>query len=113
MRAVFARLGFLTSATALVATIMLASTSAFAQEASASAANNPNAGLMTLALAIGAGLATLGGTYGQSRAASSALEGLARNPNAKVFIPLILSLAFIESLTLATWVLMLLLRSKI
>ena len=113
MRAVFARLGTLTPSLALVAGILFTSTSAFAQEGLSSAASNPNAGMMTLALAIGAGLATLGGTYGQSRVASSALEGVARNPNANILLPLILGLAFIESLTLATWVLMFLLRDKV
>ena len=70
---------------------------------------------MFLALAIGSSLATIGGTLGQSRAATAALEGIARNPNAseKLFVPLLLSLALIESLTLVTWVLMLQLSFKI
>jgi F-type H+-transporting ATPase subunit c len=51
------------------------------------------------------GIAALGGTIGQSRAASSALEGIARNPGAaaRIQTPMILSLAFIESLVLFTW----------
>lgn len=42
------------------------------------------------------------GTLGQSRAAAAALEGIARNPQAvsQVQTPLILSLAFMESLVL-------------
>ena len=44
------------------------------------------------------GLAALGGTLAQGKAAGSALEGLARNPGSKdqVFTPMILALALIE-----------------
>lgn len=72
-------------------------------------------GLMALAVAVGIGLAAAGGAYGQSRAASAALEGIARNPNAsdKVFVPMIISLVFIESLVLFTWLLMLFINQKI
>ena len=94
---------------------LLHASNAFAQEAGASVANNPHAGLMALAIAIGIGIAALGGATGQSRAVAAALEGIARNPNAsdKVFVPMILGLAFIESLVLFTWVLMFLLLGKI
>ena len=70
---------------------------------------------MTLALALGVGLAAIGGSFGQSRALAAALDGIARNPNAadKLFVPMILGLVFIESLTLFTWVLMFLLRNNI
>ena len=50
------------------------------------------------------GIAAFGGATGQSRAAVAALEGIARNPNAtdKVFTPMILSFAFMESLVIFT-----------
>ena len=53
-------------------------------------------------LAAALGLAALGGTLAQGRAVSSALEGIARNPEAqgKIFTPMILGLAFIESLVI-------------
>jgi F-type H+-transporting ATPase subunit c len=57
-------------------------------------------------LALGAGLclglAAFGGALGQGRAASSALDGIARNPGAldKVFTPFIIALALIESLVI-------------
>ena len=72
-------------------------------------------GLMSIAVAIGIGIAALAGALGQGRAASAALEGISRNPNAadKVFVPMILGLAFIESLVLFTWVLMFLLLGKV
>ena len=53
---------------------------------------------------IAVALAAFGGTKAQSLAASTALEGMARNPSAaeKLFVPLILSLALIESLVVFT-----------
>jgi F-type H+-transporting ATPase subunit c len=90
---------------------------ATAAVASAQEAGAPHAGsgLIALAIGIGIGIAALGGALGQSRAAAAALEGIARNPNAsdKVFVPMILGLAFIESLVLFAWVLMFLLLAKI
>ena len=70
---------------------------------------------MPMAIGLGIGVAALGGALGQSRAVATALEGICRNPNAsdKVFVPMILGLAFIESLVLFTWVLMFLLLGKI
>lgn len=55
-----------------------------------------------LAMGLAIGLAAFGGSIGQARAAGAALEGIARNPGAsnKIFVPMILALAFIESLVL-------------
>ena len=55
-----------------------------------------------LAAALAIGVAAFGGALGQGRAAAAALEGIARNPNARsaIFPPLILSLALIESLVI-------------
>ena len=52
-------------------------------------------GLIALAAAITIGLAALGGTAAQGKAASAALEGIARNPEAqgKIFTPMILGMA--------------------
>jgi len=107
------RLGaFLTVVTAF-AVPFLTSNVAMAQDAANVA--SPYAGYMAFAIAIGIGIAAVGGAMGQSRAVAAALEGIARNPNAsdKVFVPMILGLAFIESLVLFTWVLMFLLLNKI
>lgn len=100
------------SAIAAFAAVMLASASAFAQDGAARYGDN--VGLMALAVGLGIGAAALGGGLGQGRASAAALEGISRNPNAsdKVFVPMILGLAFIESLVLFTWVLMLLLLQK-
>lgn len=95
-----------------VSTLMCAG-AAFAADA-AVAAKEPNpvalehGWAIALAIAIGIGIAAFGGALGQGKTASAALEGISRNPNAadKVFVPMILGLAFIESLVLFTWVLM-------
>ena len=87
----------------VIATTLLASVSVFAQDAAVVAATtNPNSGLVAIAAAIAIGLAVLGGTSAQGKAAAAALEGMARNPAAsdKLFTPLILSLALIESLVI-------------
>jgi F-type H+-transporting ATPase subunit c len=88
----------------LFAVTTLASLSVFAEEATAAAASTGHtaSGLVAIGAAIAIGMAVLGGTLGQGKAASSALEGIARNPAAadKLFTPLILSLALIESLVI-------------
>lgn len=86
---------------------------ALAQETAAG--HGEGMGMVAIAIAIGIGLAVLGGAFGQSRAAATALEGIARNPNAsdKIFVPMLLGLSFIESLVLFAWVLMFLLLGKL
>ena len=48
------------------------------------------------------GLAAFGGGLGQGKTAAAALEGIARNPAAqgKIFVPMIIGLALIESLVI-------------
>lgn len=55
-----------------------------------------------LAYFLGMGLAVYGGTAAQSGAAQRALEGIARNPAAgdKLFVPMLLGLALMESLVI-------------
>ena len=55
-----------------------------------------------MAAALAIGLTGLGGALGQGRAAGAALEGIARNPQAsgKIFVPMIVGLALIESLVI-------------
>jgi len=86
-----------------MAAVLLASFAVQAQEATAAAAaTSSNSGLIAIASAIAIAIAVLGGTMGQGKAASAALEGIARNPAAadRLFTPLILSLALIESLVI-------------
>jgi F-type H+-transporting ATPase subunit c len=84
----------------IFAVTLLSSVAAFAQEAAAS--GNSSSGLVAIGAAVAIGLAVFGGTSAQGKAAAAALEGIARNPAAgdKLFTPLILSLALIESLVI-------------
>lgn len=68
-----------------------------------------------LAMGLAIGLAAFGGSLGQARAAGAALEGIARNPGAanKIFVPMILALAFIESLVLYALVIAFTLNGKL
>ncbi len=84
----------------LFAVTTLASAAAFAEETAA--AGHASAGLVAIGAGLAIGMAVLGGTLAQGKASSAALEGIARNPAAgdKLFTPLILSLALIESLVI-------------
>ncbi len=102
---------------ALVLATVLAAAPAFAQDANvavhASAANA--LGYIAIGIGIMMGLAALGGTMGQGRAAASALDSIARNPAAsgKLTGPLILSLAFMESLVLFAFLISFLLQGTL
>ncbi|MFP5458510.1 MAG: ATP synthase F0 subunit C [Bacteriovoracia bacterium] len=67
-----------------------------------------------LAIAAGATItaAAIGGAAAQSKAASVALEGIARNPAAadKLFTPMIIALALIESLVIYAFVIAFLIK---
>ena len=79
------------------------------------AADGTSFGSVAFDAAFCMGLAALGGTIGQSRAAAAALEGIARNPQAaaKVQTPMIIALAMIESLVLFSFVIAFLIQDKI
>jgi F-type H+-transporting ATPase subunit c len=68
--------------------------------------SGPHDGTYAIAMGIGIGIAAFGCGMGQGRAAGAALEGICRNPNSadKVFTPMLLGLAFIESLVIFTFV---------
>ncbi|MFO0681330.1 MAG: ATP synthase F0 subunit C [Sandaracinus sp.] len=85
--------------TTFLVTLAVAST-AFAQDVDA--AEWSARGWGALAAGLGLGIAAFGGAIGQSRAAAAALDGIARNPNAsdKIFQPMIIGLALIESLVI-------------
>ncbi len=59
-------------------------------------------GMLALSAAIVLGVVAFGGALAQGKAASTALEGIARNPAAsdKLFTPMIIALALIESLVI-------------
>lgn len=60
----------------------------------------------SLGAALAIGIAALGGALGQGKTASAALEAIGRNPSAqgKIFVPMIIGLALIESLVLYAFV---------
>lgn len=68
-----------------------------------------------IATGLGIGIAAFGGALGQGKAASAALEGIARNPGAsgKIFTPMILGLALIESLVIYALVISFMLLGKL
>jgi F-type H+-transporting ATPase subunit c len=88
---------------------LLGSVQCFAQEAAANAATTAagfgDKGLYALGLGILLGLGAFGATTGQGRVGASAMDGLARNPQARnaMFVPMIVVLALIESLFILTW----------
>ncbi len=91
---------------------------AFAQEHGAAPSQQADIfvkAALALAAGIGIGLASFGGALGQGRAAASALEGIARNPGAsdKIFVPMIIGLALIESLVIYALVIAFTLAGKI
>lgn len=59
-------------------------------------------GLMGLGAGLGVGLAAFGAASGQGKAAAAFMDGVSRNPSAqgKMFVPLVLSLALMESLVI-------------
>ncbi|AWV91455.1 ATP synthase F0 subunit C [Bradymonas sediminis] len=97
------------------AVIALTSSTAFAQDAAASANIYSMFSMMAIAAGFGIGLAAFGGALAQAKAAAAALEGIARNPGAadKLFTPLILGLALIESLVIYAFVITILITLQI
>lgn len=85
----------------VVMTSLSTSVIAFAEETAGEGGDEGSA-TKYLAAAFAIGIAALGGALGQGRAASAALDGIARNPNAasKISTPMILGLALIESLVI-------------
>jgi len=94
--------------------VMLIGGVAFASNGAADNAFTMKA-FIGIATGLGIGIAAFGGALGQGRAAAAALEGIARNPGAssKIFTPMILGLALIESLVIYALVISLILVLKL
>lgn len=82
----------------LFSAVLFASIPAFAAEA----VTSNSAAMYAIAAAIAIGLAAFGGTLAQGKIGASAMEGIARNPEAQksMFVPMIISLVLIESLVI-------------
>ena len=96
------KLSMLLSALAGVA---LLAPAAFAQGGEA-AVSTGGKGPLWIAAVIGVGISAFGCGLGQGRIGAAAQEGIARNPGAAkgMFVPMILALAFVETLVLLTFV---------
>ena len=94
--------------------VVLMGTAAFAADGAADNAFTMKA-FIGIATGLGIGIAAFGGALGQGKAAAAALEGIARNPGAsgKIFTPMILGLALIESLVIYALVISFMLLGKI
>ncbi len=113
----------LSLSTIAASVVTFLTTSAFAQPFGGPAARAGGGGAnefdVKMWAAAGAGFAigvgVLGGTLGQGRAASAALEGISRNPGAaaRIQTPMILGLALIESLVLLSFVIAFFLYGKV
>jgi F-type H+-transporting ATPase subunit c len=95
-----------------LAMVMLLAPAAFAQ-GGAQQTGGESQGLLFIAAAFGMGIAAFGCGLGQGKIGSAALEGIARNPGAakNIFTPMLLSLAFVETLVLFTF-LMIIIKVK-
>lgn len=102
-----------------IAAMLLPGIAAAQEHVAAAPAGSGESFMLKAMLALGAGLAigiaAAGGGIGQGKAASAALEGIARNPEAasKVMTPMIIALALIESLVIYALVIAFLLQGKI
>lgn len=63
-------------------------------------------GLVAIGAGLAIGLAALGGALGQGKLVSSGLESIGRNPGSagKIFTPMILGLALVESLVILSFI---------
>ena len=71
--------------------------------------------LVAIGAGVAIGVAALGGTLGQGKAVSSALDSIGRNPAAagKLFTPMVLGLVLIESLVILSFVIAIQLVGKV
>ncbi len=99
---------------ALIA-VMASPMMAMAQAAPADQGAGLKSGLLALGAGIGLGVAAMGCGIGQGLIGAGAMGSIGRNPNStnQLFVPMILGLAFIESLTLYALVISFILQGKI
>jgi F-type H+-transporting ATPase subunit c len=96
----------------VLALAVLVAPAAFAQDTGAKTSSH--VGVLGIAAGFGMALAAFGGALGQGKVASSACEGMARNPGAAGAIraSMILGLVFVETLSLLTFVIAIVLYLK-
>jgi F-type H+-transporting ATPase subunit c len=98
-----------------MAAAMVAASPLLAMAQTAGGGEGLRAGLIGLGAGLGIGIAALGCGMGQGKLAASAMESIGRNPNStnQLFVPMIIGLAFVESLTLYSLVISFILQGKI
>jgi F-type H+-transporting ATPase subunit c len=98
----------------LLVVLMASPLAAMAQEGAAAPSGGGHGGLIGLGIGLGLGIAAPGCGLGQGRLGASAMESIGRNPNStnQLFVPMIIGLAFIESLTLYSLVVSFILMGK-
>lgn len=87
----------------IVSLVAISANSVFAQTAAAmDYMASSNGWAMFLGAGLAIGLAGLGAALGMGRAVGGGLEGISRNPGAynKIFTPMILGLAFLETIAI-------------
>ena len=74
-----------------------------------------SSGLIALGAGLGIGIAALGVGLGQGNATAAAMQSIGRNPNSadRIFVPMIIGLALMESLCLYALVIAFFLQGKI
>jgi F-type H+-transporting ATPase subunit c len=107
------KIGAMMSAALII--LMASPIVAMAQAAAPAPGGGLLGGLIGLGIGIGLGLAAFGCGMGQGKLAASAMESIGRNPNStnQLFVPMIIGLAFVESLTLYSLVISFFLLGKI
>ncbi len=90
-------------------------TLAYAEQGGEMVKGSSEGGLYAIAAAIAIGVAVIGGALGQGKIGSSAMEGLARNPQAQknMFVSMVLGFAFIESIVIFSLVIAFLILNKL
>jgi F-type H+-transporting ATPase subunit c len=94
--------------------ILIASPLVVLAQEGAPAGGGGHGGLIGLGVGLGLGIAAMGCGLGQGRLAASAMESIGRNPNStnQLFVPMLIALAFVESLTLYSLVMSFILVGK-
>jgi len=95
--------------------VAVASVAMAAEDAPAAGGDSNVKAVIALAAGFGIAIAAFGGAMGQGKAIAAGLEGIARNPSAqnKIFIPMIVGLALIESLVIYALVIAFVLVGKL
>lgn len=95
--------------------LALAASESTSEMATVASSSLGNTAIFAISAGFTIGVAAFGGAIGQGKLGASAMEGIARNPQAQkdMFIPLMVGMAFIESLVIYALLIAFLLQGKI